>query len=68
VNRFIRDPWDIFVMMKKKKTQIDSEEKIISSVKREMERPRLTESVRNGGKDEAAPALVADPRAHSEKM
>jgi hypothetical protein len=55
------------MMMKKKKTQIDSEEKIISSVKREMERPRLTESVRNGGKDEAAPALVADPRAHSEK-
>jgi hypothetical protein len=52
----VRDPWDIFVMMKKKKTQIDSEEKIISTVKREMERPRLTESVRNGGKDEAAPA------------
>jgi hypothetical protein len=24
VNRFVRDPWDIFVMMKKKKTQIDS--------------------------------------------
>ena len=63
----MRDPWDIFVMMKKKKTQIDSEEKIISSVKTEMDRPRLTESVRNGGKDEAAPILVADPRAHSEK-
>jgi hypothetical protein len=54
--------------MMKKKTRIDIEKKIISSVKREMERPRLTESVRNDGRDQAAVVVVvADPRAHSEK-
>ena len=34
--------------MMKKKSQIEIERKIVSRVKREMERPRLTESVRNG--------------------
>jgi hypothetical protein len=56
------------MMMMKKKTRIEIEKKIISSVKREMERPRLTESVRNDGRDQAAVVVVvADPRAHSEK-
>ena len=55
------------LMMMKKKTQIEIEKRIISSVKREMERPRLTESVRNDGKDQAGPVLVPDPRARSEK-
>ncbi len=32
----------------KKKSRIEIEKKILSSVKREMDRPRLTESVRNG--------------------
>jgi ribosome biogenesis protein Tsr3 len=53
--------------MMKKRTPLENEKQIISSVKKEMDRPRLAESVRNDGKDEAAPVLVADPHAHSEK-
>ena len=55
-------------MMKKKKAQIEIGKRIISSVKKEMQKPRLAESVRNDGRDQAAPIVVADPRAHSEKM
>jgi hypothetical protein len=55
------------MMMKKKKNRIETEKKIISSVKREMDRPRLTESVRNDGRGQAAPVFVAGPRARSEK-
>jgi hypothetical protein len=32
----------------KKKSRIESERMIVSRVKREMDKPRLTESVRNG--------------------
>jgi hypothetical protein len=48
----------------KKKSQIEIERKIVSRVKREMDRPRLTESVRNGFSAQAAPA-VERPFAHS---
>jgi hypothetical protein len=41
----------------KKKNRIENERKIISRVKREMDRPRLTESVRNGFSVRAAPAM-----------
>ena len=41
----------------KKKSQIEIERKIVSRVKREMDRPRLTESVRNGFSAQAAPSL-----------
>jgi hypothetical protein len=54
------------MMMLKKKTRIEIAKKIISSVKEEMKKPRLTESVRNDGRDQAVP-VVADPRARSEK-
>jgi hypothetical protein len=39
----------------KKKTRIDNERKIVSRVKREMDQPRLTESVRNGLSAQAEP-------------
>ena len=38
-----------------KKNRIENESKIVSRVKREMDRPRLTESVRNGFSVQAAP-------------
>jgi hypothetical protein len=59
---------NIFMMMKKK-NRIEIAKKIISSVKREMQKPRLTESVRNDGRDQAAAVVVvvADPRARFEK-
>src|SRR6476620_10847284 len=53
--------------MMMKKTRIEIEKKIISSVKREMQKPRLTESVRNDGRDQAAPVVGADRRARCEK-
>jgi len=41
----------------KKKSRIEIERKIVSRVKREMDKPRLTESVRNGFGAQAAPAI-----------
>jgi hypothetical protein len=40
----------------KKESRIKVERKIVSRVKREMDQPRLTESVRNGFSAQAAPA------------
>jgi hypothetical protein len=40
--------------MKKKEDRIELARKIISSVKREMQRPRLTESVRRSEEKQAA--------------
>jgi hypothetical protein len=48
----------------KKKSRIEIERKIVSRVKREMDKPRLTESVRNGFSAQAAPA-VEKPAARS---
>ena len=48
----------------KKKSRIENERKIVSRVKREMDRPRLTESVRNDFNAQAAPA-VEKPSAPS---
>jgi hypothetical protein len=42
------------VEMKKKQDRIEHARKIISSVKREMQRPRLTESVRRSEEKQAA--------------
>ncbi|HEY6848757.1 MAG TPA: hypothetical protein VI320_21485 [Terracidiphilus sp.] len=39
----------------KKKTRIENEKTIVSRVKREMDQPRLTESVRSGFSAQAAP-------------
>jgi hypothetical protein len=39
----------------KKKSRIEIERKIVTRVKSEMDKPRLTESVRNGLSDQAAP-------------
>jgi hypothetical protein len=48
--------------MMKKKNRIEIAKKIISYVKREMQKPRLTESVRNE-RDQAVP--VVEEGAHS---
>ena len=48
----------------KKESLIEIERKIVSRVKREMNKPRLTESVRNGFSTQAAPA-VEKPATHS---
>jgi len=48
----------------KKESRIEIERKILSRVKREMDKPRLTESVRNGFSVQAA-AVVEKPPAHS---
>jgi hypothetical protein len=42
-------------MMTKKKNRMELAKKIISSVKREMQKPRLAESVRSDKRDQAAP-------------
>lgn len=41
----------------KKKSRIEIERKIVSRVTREMDKPRLTESVRNGFSALASPAI-----------
>ena len=48
----------------KKRNQTETEREIVSRVKREMDKPRLTESVRNGFNDQAAKA-VEKPAARS---
>ena len=47
-----------------KKSRIKIAREIFASVKREMDQPRLTESVRNGFSAQAAPS-VEKPSAHS---
>ena len=42
-------------MMMKKKNRIESAMKIIANVKREMQKPRLAESVRSDNRDQTAP-------------
>jgi len=54
----------IVVMIKKKQDRIELAKKIISSVKREMERPRLAESVRKSYEDQIA-SFVEVPSARS---
>lgn len=41
----------------KKKSRIENESKIVSRIKREMDQPRLTESVRSGFSAQAAPVV-----------
>ncbi|MGA2536122.1 MAG: hypothetical protein ABSF53_08915 [Terracidiphilus sp.] len=48
----------------KKKSQVEIEREIVSRVKKEMDKPRLTESVRNGFSVQAAPD-VEKPDARS---
>jgi hypothetical protein len=47
----------------KKKNQTEREDELISSVKREMERPRVTASVRNALEAEAAQAATQHLRS-----
>jgi hypothetical protein len=54
-------------MMKKRQNLKNLGRTTIASVKREMQKPRLTESVRNDGKDQAAP-VVEEPPTRSEKV
>jgi hypothetical protein len=62
-----RNPWQYLGMMKKKQNLKDTARTTIASVKREMEKPRLTESVRNDRKDQAAP-VVEEPPTRSERL
>jgi hypothetical protein len=48
----------------KKKSRIEIERKIVSRIKREMDEPRLTESVRNGFSVQSATA-IEKPAARS---
>jgi hypothetical protein len=41
----------------KKRSRVEIERKIVSRIKREMDKPRLTESVRNGFSAQAVPAV-----------
>jgi hypothetical protein len=54
-------------MIKKRQNLKDPAMTTIASVKREMQKPRLTESVRNDGKDQAAP-VVEEPPIRSERV
>jgi hypothetical protein len=54
-------------MMNKKKNRIEIDRKIISSVKTEMQKPRLAESVRNGGRNQLGP-VVEEPRVRPERV
>jgi hypothetical protein len=49
--------------MKKRKNPIKTARTTISSINREMQKPRLTESVRNAGIDRAAPGGKKLPAA-----
>ena len=51
----------------RKKSRTEAERKIVSRVKREMDEPRMTESVRNGFRARAAPAGLAKHAARSER-
>jgi hypothetical protein len=53
-------------MKKKRNNPRESARTTIASIKREMQKPRLTESVRNDGRDQVAPvaecaALIIGP-------
>jgi hypothetical protein len=53
--------------MMKKRSLIETERTKIASVKREMQKPRLTESVRNNLRNHAEP-LFEEPSARPEKV
>jgi hypothetical protein len=53
--------------MKKKRNSIEAERTKIASVKREMQKPRLTESVRDDPRYHAEP-LFEEPSARPEKV
>jgi hypothetical protein len=48
-------------MRKKRQNLKNSVRTTIASVKREMQKPRLAESVRNDGKEQAAPVVEEAP-------
>jgi hypothetical protein len=55
------DPWQYFKMKKKKNNPVKAARTTIASVNREMQKPRLTESVRDGGKDRTVPVAEKPP-------
>jgi hypothetical protein len=61
------NPCQYFGMMKKTKNPIKRARTTIASVNKEMQKPRLTESVRNGGRDHAA-ATAEQPSVNSPKV
>jgi hypothetical protein len=62
-----RNPCQYLGMMKKKQNLKNLVRTTIASVKREMQKPRLTESVRNDGKDQSVP-VVEEPPTRSERV
>jgi hypothetical protein len=55
------------MMKKNRKNRLEIALQIISDVKREMQKPRLTESVRNDERYQAAP-VVKEPAARSARV
>jgi hypothetical protein len=53
--------------MKRKRNLMETDRAKIASVKREMQKPRLTESVRNDPRNHAKP-LFEEPSARPEKV
>jgi len=62
---YVHDPCQYFGM-KKNNNPIESARTTVASVNREMQKPRLTESVRNGGKDQVVP-IAKKPPVNSER-
>ena len=50
-------------MKKKRNNPRESPRTTIASIKREMQKPRLTESVRNDGRDQVAPVAEQPPNS-----
>jgi hypothetical protein len=50
-------------MKKKRNNPRESARTTIASIKREMQKPRLTESVRNDGRDPVAPVAEQPPNS-----
>ena len=57
----------VFMKKKNRKNRLEIARKIISDIKREMQKPRLTESVRNDVRYQAAP-VVKEPSARSARV
>jgi hypothetical protein len=62
-----RNPCQYFGMMKKRKNLVKPARTTIASVNKEMQKPRLTESVRNDRRDQVVP-VAEQPPARSARV
>jgi len=61
----VKRRWQNLEMKKRRKSSKETATATVLSVNREMQRPRLTESVRNGGRDQTAPVEKSLPMCQS---